>query len=147
MRGVRGCVQELAEHVAWEPVQQGGQERPVAWPEPRPKLPTTDEQVLRELAERAQAGLAGADRFWTGYWESWPRRWSRFSLEGEMDDRLGYGRRWPGLVRLRLSRSFARSAAARFSLGWVKQVAKADPAQGVLAEPVLYGRHDFRAIL
>jgi hypothetical protein len=68
---------ELAEHVAWEPVQQGGQEHPVVWPEPRPKLPTADEQVLRELAERAQAGLAGADRFWTGYSESWPRRWSR----------------------------------------------------------------------
>jgi hypothetical protein len=27
---------ELAEHVAWEPVQQGGQERPVGGTEPRP---------------------------------------------------------------------------------------------------------------
>ena len=29
---------EPAEHVAWEPVQQGGQERPVARAEPRPGL-------------------------------------------------------------------------------------------------------------
>jgi hypothetical protein len=29
---------ELAEHVAWEPVQQGGHERPVGGAEPRPGL-------------------------------------------------------------------------------------------------------------
>jgi hypothetical protein len=40
---------ELAEHVPWEPVQQGGQERPVGQGEPRPgltQLPLQDHDLV-----------------------------------------------------------------------------------------------------
>ena len=42
---------EPAEHVAWEPVQQGGQEHPVARAEPRPglaKLPLQDRDLVAQ---------------------------------------------------------------------------------------------------
>ncbi len=42
---------EPPEHVAWEPVQQGGQERPVARAEPRPgcaQLPLQDRYLVTQ---------------------------------------------------------------------------------------------------
>ena len=68
-----------------------------AGPGEGPVLPAADEQLLRELTERARAGglkLTGGG----GLLGKLTKMVVEGALEGELDDHLGYGKNDPGAV-------------------------------------------------